>query len=461
MTDRYDDAKRALADVPAPDLWGDAERRAAGDGAVVPLAPVGRRRRRPGRWAAAAAVVALVAGTVAVLAGGRDEGIDTGTGSTVSTTGDPAIYQADGGCKLGITGEPLPDPAAVSPAETHVLDDAGQPAVGTLVSGNLNSTQAYAVQVPGQVVLDLVGERVEDVQLRRGTAQLWFQSSGAVQLRWFTGGQEVCESYTVTVDGGTEDENRHAAVDLGERVLMPSELAGCCEDPPRPRIDGVWYLQAASKDGRTDPEHHPLRFEFRGGHATWTDGCKDLTSTYDFSGRSLLLGRATSSEGECLATITSDAVTSVMDGEARVDFDGPLLLLSSEDAQLRLRPADDGADATASALTGTWRIVALSDGGRSVPLPDPAAPVGSLEVELGPATIGWGDGCNGSGGDVEYTDEGFRVLESMQTLIGCPDRAGTDLIDGVVGSDEEVIATVDGDHLTLRQGEQVVELERA
>ena len=58
-------------------------------------------------------------------------------------------------------------------------------------------------------------------QLERGTAQLWFGAE-FVQVRWFSGSQEPCESFTVTVAGGTEDGNRHAAVDLADRVLLPS-----------------------------------------------------------------------------------------------------------------------------------------------------------------------------------------------------------------------------------------------
>src|SRR5204862_463824 len=85
----------------------------------------------------------------------------------------------------------------------------------TLVQGSLNTAQTYAVQVPGQVVIDLVGDRVEDVQLQRGTAQLWFQAGDThpVQVRWFPGSQEACDSFTLTVGGGTEDENRHAALE--------------------------------------------------------------------------------------------------------------------------------------------------------------------------------------------------------------------------------------------------------
>ena len=70
----FDAARRALDEVPAPDLWAEAERRAE-DGAVVPLVADGERvRRHPGRWLAVAAVAALAVGTVGVLTSDDDDG---------------------------------------------------------------------------------------------------------------------------------------------------------------------------------------------------------------------------------------------------------------------------------------------------------------------------------------------------------------------------------------------------
>jgi hypothetical protein len=183
-------------------------------------APEGRGGRRTGRWLAGAAVVAvLLVGIVVVLAADDDSPVGPGpSDGTGDPAGDVTIYQADGACRLGITGEPLPEPTTVSPADTFV-----ESRVGTLVEGSLNGSQLYAVQVPGEVVTDLVGERVAEVDLERGTAQLWFQPD-VVQVRWFTGSREACESFTVSVGGGTEDERRHAAVDLAERVRLPREL---------------------------------------------------------------------------------------------------------------------------------------------------------------------------------------------------------------------------------------------
>jgi hypothetical protein len=257
MPDRYDDAKRSLEGVPAPDLWAEAARRAETEPAL-PLVAAATRPGHTRRWLAAAAVGLLAIGTAAVVVN-QDDTVDVGPGDpsrVTDDTEDVTVYQANGACQLGITGDPPPEPAAVAPAETFVAGT-----VGTLVSGDLNATQTFEVQVPGQVVTDLVGERVEDIELERGTAQAWFRERAAVdgslesvvQVRWFTGRQEACESFTVTVAGGTEDENRHAAVDLAERVLVSSEV-GEAEPPapapgPNPLAGTEWQLERSTVDG--------------------------------------------------------------------------------------------------------------------------------------------------------------------------------------------------------------------
>lgn len=216
----FDEARRGLDEVHAPDPRSDATRRAA-HGSVVPLESADGRAGCQ-RWLAAAVAV-LAVGAMAVLFHDDDEAVDTTPATEApASTEDVAAYQADGAdCLLGIAGEPLPEPVTVSPAEDFSPDN-----VGTLVQGRFNDTQSFAARVPGQVVIDLVGERVDDVQLERGTGEIWFQGgdADAVQVRWFTGSQEMCESFTVTVRGGSEDANRHAAVDLAERVRLAGEL---------------------------------------------------------------------------------------------------------------------------------------------------------------------------------------------------------------------------------------------
>ena len=75
----FDGARRALDDVPAPDLWADASQRAEA-GAVVPLpAASGEHARRP-RWlvaAGVAAVAVLAVGTAAALLADDDQSVET------------------------------------------------------------------------------------------------------------------------------------------------------------------------------------------------------------------------------------------------------------------------------------------------------------------------------------------------------------------------------------------------
>ena len=105
----FDGARRALDDVPAPDLWADASQRAEA-GAVVPLpAASGERARRP-RWLVAvgvAAVAVLAVGTAAALLADDDQSVDT-TPTTEPPAGDRRSHvpSTGGVCRLGITGEP-------------------------------------------------------------------------------------------------------------------------------------------------------------------------------------------------------------------------------------------------------------------------------------------------------------------------------------------------------------------
>ena len=157
---------------------------------------------------------------------------------------------------------------------------AGQPEGQTIAHATLGS-QVVETHVPGLVVDDLLGDRVEDIELKRGTAQLWF-GSDFVQVRWFTGSQEPCDSFTVTVAGGTEDGNRHAAVDLADRLLLPHEIG--VDEPPitdgvLTSLEGAWQLERSTGDLGTI-DGHDLQFTFSDGTATWTDGCNTFEGVY-------------------------------------------------------------------------------------------------------------------------------------------------------------------------------------
>lgn len=355
----FDAARRALDEVPAPDLWGEAERRAA-DGAVVPLVIDGGRRRRPTRWLAVAAVVALAVGTVGVLTSDDgDKGLDTanrrGSGTPPATIGEP------GGCEFGLS----LDPAAVGPgnevtlrtgpADPPLFGDRAQLAGQVVAHADLG-TQVAEFHVPGLVVTDLVGERVEQVELQRGTADVWF-GPAFVQVRWFPGltEEDACASFTVTVAGGTEDGNRHAAVDLADRVVLAHEMDG-----PSLRYT-EWQLERSTVDG-VPTDANGSTFRFRQNDVTWTDGCNEHRATFDQSWPSVLdlLGDVASTDVLCDPNPTSEAIAGVMRADPdrnvghtspsrytiRVSYDGDLLALSAGDVVLTLRPIDGGATTT-------------------------------------------------------------------------------------------------------------------
>ncbi|MDH4148074.1 MAG: META domain-containing protein, partial [Acidimicrobiia bacterium] len=225
------------------------------------------------------------------------------------------------------------------PADPPLFEPAAQSDLQTIAHVALGTTQVAEIHVPGLVVIDLVGERVEDIELRRGTAQVWF-GPDFVQVRWFPGGQDPCGSFTVTVAGGTEDGNRHAAVDLADRILLPAELAGGDgAADATDLLEGDWLLERSSVGG-TPTEGGGLMFAFHGGDASWTDGCNTSTGRYEAVGEEAV--RMDGVEGTrlpCPSNPTAQAVQQVMGAEQiQVSVGGDLLLLAVDDHRLTLRP---------------------------------------------------------------------------------------------------------------------------
>jgi hypothetical protein len=306
-------ARRALDSVtPTAGLWAQAERRATAS--VVPLVQDGDRARRPGRWLAVAAAVALVAGTVAVLESRGDDGqVDT----TPEVTTTPTTIIGSDGCRFGIT---PPADFLPGPPDPPILDARPHSADQTVVHKDLGG-QVLEIRVPGLVVIDLVGERVEQVELRRGTADVWF-GRDFVQVRWFTGSQEPCASFTVTVAGGTEDGNRHAAVDWAERISLPSELEAADDPSLAEALPGTTWriveLYRADERVPVDRVQFPDRLEltFSQDEIGWGDGCNQFGGpvTIDGSGH-LAVGEGTMTLVECAAPAeraVRDAIGAVM-----------------------------------------------------------------------------------------------------------------------------------------------------
>jgi hypothetical protein len=336
-----DAARRALDEVPAPDVWDEAARRAAA-GDVVPLTG-GDGRPRSRRWlavAAVAAVAVLAVGTAAVVLDDDDAAEQVDAGPTAD----------GGGVALGPTmGFPTTDGtcgfALDTPRPYDDVDSLDAPAPGQSprqqqVAVPLGDQQTATIAVPGMVVTDLVGERVEDVELARGTAQIWFGGE-FVQVRWFTGSQDPCASFTVTVDGGTEDGNRHVAVDLADQVLLPSDL----EARLAATLDGDWVLEGGHLVGQPF-DGGGLAFSFADGVATWSDGCNQQRGEYEVAGAtSIRIPEVSSTPVGCASVDeAAEAIDAVMNGsEVTVGTTPDAVVLTERvvdgsPTDLRLRP---------------------------------------------------------------------------------------------------------------------------
>jgi hypothetical protein len=247
----------------------------------VPPLIVGRRPSRGARWVAVAAVIALIALVGAVTALDDDQSVDT----VPPVTGLPAprTIVSGSGCPFGISGDPVVmQLGPVDPAGPRFDTEPGQ----GVAHANIGS-QVVEVRVPGFVLEEPGGWRMEDIELARGPAKVWLDGppSGQgnkpfVQVRFFPGSAVPCSSFTVTVDGGSEAENRQTAVDFAERIVLPAEL-----EPGLPGAEGVGIAELElagtlwtfvdTSDGSVDSD-----MEFSADTVTWDTGCERLGASY-------------------------------------------------------------------------------------------------------------------------------------------------------------------------------------
>lgn len=296
-------------------------------------------------------------------------------------------------CRFAISGEPvsLPRPG---PVDQPILGSVGAAPDQATVQYELGSQRAE-VSVPGFTVRDLVGERVDDIELARGTAQIWF-TADFVQVRWFPGGVEPCETFTITVAGGTENANRYVAVDLADRLLLDSDLAA------GPSLRGTqWQLERSTVDGQpTDGDGSTFRF--RQNDVQWSDGCNDFSGPFqqDFA-TDLVIGGddpttlVTGTDIGCPPNPTSDAIATVM-GAERIDvrYEDDLLILTAGATELALRPV--GNDGSAGPPVGTtadgYAIWPVTRPGQ--PIAEPAsgrARTGDAALAYAVEVLGWQD----------------------------------------------------------------------
>lgn len=290
------------------------------------------------------------------------------TAIPVESATSTSIFESEG-CSFGVSGEPIV--FTDGPADPPLFALAGQPEGQTIAHAAVGS-QVAEIHVPGLVLDDLVGEQVEEIELSRGTAHLWF-GTDFVQVRWFTGSQEPCDSFTVTVAGGTEDGNRHAAVDLADRLLLPDEID--VNEPPvnvdvASRLEGSdWSLYRSTLDGNPTDSVDRLRFTFLDGEANWTDGCNSFSAPYTATGAATFrMGDVVSTKLPCPTNAVSQAIQAVMgadeiEADVGVGLGTAYLGLIAGDDELLL--GDPLLEETAGVPPGSdgfvWPIILAND----------------------------------------------------------------------------------------------------
>lgn len=297
LEERLRDARRALeAADPPTDLWERALDRASGGGGSASARHVADRRWRRSSLLAVAAAVAAVALVSALAIRPDDQAVHTGRAdddrrvapgpTTTRPVPAPATVVAGDGCPFGIAGEPLVmERGPVDPSGPRFDAEPGQSIAHTVIG-----SQVAEVRVPGFTLHQPGGWRIEDIELARGPARLWLDGppSGEegrpfVQVRWSSASDEPCGSFTVTVDGGTEEENRAVAVDLAERILLPEELG----DPDLPGAEGgpvaglelpgtEWRVVASS----SGPMGSDAIVSFGDTTVRWSEGCATAAADY-------------------------------------------------------------------------------------------------------------------------------------------------------------------------------------
>jgi hypothetical protein len=263
------------------------------DGPPAPDAPFltdGQDARRRPRWIAVAAVAAVLALVASLTLLNDDQKVDTVPPvrmplPLVDVVPSVGTIASGSGCPFGIAGGPVDmQPGSVAGRFATV----GGQGVAHILLG----AQLAEVHVPGLERSGDEGWREEPIELDRGPAMVWLDGpvsasrDGAgdlpfVQARYFPVGDEPCSSFTVTVDGGTEDENRQVAVDLAARVLLPAELEGL----DLPGTDGgpVAGLALTGTEWTiVDPQTSvALGMSFTDTTVSWDDGCATMAADYE------------------------------------------------------------------------------------------------------------------------------------------------------------------------------------
>lgn len=219
-----------------------------------------------------ATLAALVLAAGACSDDGAADGDASGPGASTTTEAAPGTTggtaPGDGRQRLGLGDHP--DGLRCDP---RLLEGLDIPAVAELTVGPTPGSfrllpGMYAahwteddvvveIHVSGTVVVDLVGERTDQVSIDAGDAILWYSAhpdgGPFVQLRAFTDPSRSCRSFDVTVwqcaplaSDCDQPADEARAAEVAERVAEHTRFVGL---PPEPSVALVAALLQAAEDG--------------------------------------------------------------------------------------------------------------------------------------------------------------------------------------------------------------------
>ncbi len=311
--DRVEEARRALLTlVPSTDLFSAAEHRASSERSaeVLPLEPAHAHRWR---WVAAAAVLALVVGTLVAInrasgSSGVDAGLaDDGPPAAIATGSADEFTTYGETCTFAVTGDSL----ATTPVDWE--DTRGRGLNAPVIKGPIGDGQTFLI-TSGEPAVSSQSMEETELQLADGRSAMLLISDDLAYV--YVGGSELstyCNggSISVEVSGGSRDANREQAIGLAKRVVQ----AGLPLDLLRLRTT-EWRVSAIYPEptGMLEPwESLPvdgITIAFGDGTVSWGDGCNELTARaeWELDGRAQLhlrLVDPSSTDRACPAGIQS------------------------------------------------------------------------------------------------------------------------------------------------------------
>lgn len=209
-------------------------------------------------------------------------------------------------------------------------------------------------------------------------------------------------------------------------------------------------FESTSVSGRELVEGTQVRLTFEGGRMAANAGCNTMTGEYALTDGTLQwTGPAAATMMGCQPDLQAqdDWLAALLTDGAEANLDGDLLTLTSGTVTIELQAQSDAP------LTGTtWTLDGVIEGEAVSSLPAGVDPP-TLEIaDDGAVTVF--AGCNQGGGTVVISDTTMTFEPLALTRMACEGDAGTLEATVVTVLDGSVDVAVDGDTLTITNGDR-------